>query len=108
MAPRTVVEPEEAKARWHAARNFRLTSNNPALSGGLDAALGQFKESYRIAASAMTRQGLPVSVGTYVFADSTGYLASFRMSDSDHQRALGELLTAFVSQTYQPTSTLDL
>ena len=102
-----MVDPEEAKARWHAARNFRLTGNNPALSGGLDAALEQFKESYGIAASAMTRQGLPVSVGTGVFTDSTGYLASFRLSDSTQQLALGELLTAFVSQTYQPTSALD-
>ena len=60
-----------------------------------------------LAASAMTRQGLPVSVGTDVFADSTDYLASFRMSDSAQQLALGESPTAFVSRTYQPTSTLD-
>ena len=39
--------------------------------------------------------------------EQTGYLASFRMSDSTQQLALEELLPAFVGQTYQPTSTLD-
>ena len=99
LAPRPVVDREEAKAKWHAARNFRLPGNNPALSGGPEAALNQYTESYELAANAMSRQGLPVSIGSDVFEDLTAYLASFRMSDGDLQRALGELLTIFESQT---------
>ena len=37
-------DPEEAKARWRAARDFRPKNNNPAPSGGMVAALDLFKE----------------------------------------------------------------
>ena len=36
---------EEAKDEWRTARNFGVEGNNPAISGELVAALGQFKES---------------------------------------------------------------
>ena len=59
------------------------------------------------AASAMDRQGLPVSVGTGVYSNTTAFFASLRMSDSAQRQALAELLSVFVRQTHQPTSALD-
>ena len=81
--------------------------NNPTPLGGLDAALDLFKETYVIAAGAMARHGLPVSVGTYVFADTTEYLASLRVLDRHQHQALEEMLPTFVRLTYQPTSALN-
>ena len=95
---------EEAKDKWRAARAFRAQGNNPATSGGPVAALEQFSEAYLLAASAMARQGLPVSVGTDVFSHTSDFIASFRMSDRDQQQALAELI---LRQMYQPTSILD-
>ena len=66
-------DPKEAKDKWRTARSFWLQGNKPAISGGLVAALAQFAESYLLAASAMARQGLPVSVGTGIFTDTTAY-----------------------------------
>ena len=98
-------DPEEAKDKWSAARNFRVQGNNPAISGV--AALDQFMGSFLLAASAMARKGIPVSVGTGFLSDTTYYFAIFRMSDRDQQQALAELVPAFVRHTYQHTSALD-
>ena len=46
LEPPALDDPEEAKAVWHPSRNFRLQGTNPAISGGLVAALEQLRESY--------------------------------------------------------------
>ena len=45
LEPLRMDDPEEAKDKWRAARNFRVKGNNSVTSGGLVAALDQFKES---------------------------------------------------------------
>ena len=55
----------------------------------------------------MDRQGLPVSVGTDVFSDTTDFLASLRVPDRHQHQALEELLPSFVRLTHQPTTALN-